>query len=99
MAATTTHESLASDDEQRAVENVVARSAIIGAIVGAVICALIWVGLMAIAMAGKGWSLGPMLLVGAGCGLFAGIFLGGWAGTLVGALKLEHHEHQSLPKR
>lgn len=87
-----------ADDEQRAVENVVARSAIAGSIIGAVICAAIWVGLVTIALAGKGWSLGPMLAVGAGCGIFAGIFLGGWAGTLVGAMKLEHFEHESRPK-
>lgn len=85
------------DAEQARVESTVARSAVTGAIIGAVICAGIWVGLVAIALVGKGWRLGPMLLVGAGCGVFAGIFLGGWAGTLVGASKLEHHEHATLP--
>jgi hypothetical protein len=38
-------------------------------------------------------DIGGMLWVSAACGVFAGLFLGGSAGTLVGASHLEHHEH------
>ena len=90
---------VASDDEgQLRTEQSVFRSAIIGSLVGAVVCAGIWLVLMAIALAGDRANFGPMLLVGAGCGVFAGIFLGGWAGTLIGASKLEHHEREILRK-
>lgn len=99
MAATAISTTVEPDTEQRAVEALVARSAIVGAMIGAVVCAVIWIGIVALALAGKGAALGPMLLVGAGTGMFAGIFLGGCAGTLVGALKLEHHEQASLPGR
>lgn len=86
------------DAEQRAVERVVARSAIIGILVGMAVCAVIWIGLMALALAGDE-GFGPMIWVGAVCGAFAGIFLGGWAGMLIGALRLEHHEHETLRDR
>ncbi len=82
------------DTGQRAVEHVLVRSTIAGMAIGAVICACIWVGLVSIALVGKGLELLPMLLVGLVCGVFAGIFLGGWAGALYGASKLEHIEHE-----
>ncbi len=84
---------------QRGAERTVARSAAVGAAVGALVCAAIWLGLVVIALAGSGSDLAPMLAVGAGCGVFAGIFLGGWAGTLIGAAALEHVEHEQRAKR
>ena len=86
-------------DRQLGVERSVFRYAIAGSLIGAVVCAGIWSVLMAVALAGDRTNFGPMLLVGAGCGVFAGIFLGGWAGTLAGAARLEHHEHEILPHR
>jgi fatty acid desaturase len=87
-----------ADDAQARVERHVFRSTVIGMVVGAVVCAGIWALLVAIALVGHGWALGPMLAVGAGCGVFAGMFLGGWAGALVGASQLEHHEHDIRPR-
>jgi hypothetical protein len=86
-----------ADAEQATIERTVAHSAIAGMIIGSVVCAGVWVVLMMIALVGKGSELGPMLLAAAGCGIFAGMFLGGWVGTLIGASKLEHHEHATLP--
>jgi hypothetical protein len=92
-------ETLDADTEQRRVESQVARAALLGAVVGAFAGAGAWMVIVVLALAGKGWALGPMLAVGAACGVFAGIFLGGWAGTVVGALRLERYEHEHLPGR
>ena len=73
------------------------RDAIFGAVIGAVVCAGIWTGLVLLAVQGKGQALGPVLLVGAGVGVVAGLFLGGCGGALAGARKLEHHEHETRP--
>jgi hypothetical protein len=87
------------DAAQVAVERVVFRSTLAGMGIGALICAVLWIGIVVVALVGKDEPLGPMLVVGAACGMFAGLFLGGWAGSLVGAAKLEHHEHRTLPGR
>ena len=99
LAADSAGSPVPPDDEvrQRRVEGRAFRATFLGMAIGAVVCALLWCGLMLVAMSGAAPSRGPMLLVGAGCGLFAGIFLGGWAGSLVGAGRLEHHEHETLP--
>ena len=88
MAETTTE-----DEEQASVERTIVRSAIIGGAIGAVVCAGIWILIVVLAVSGTD-GVGGMLLVGAACGVFAGLFLGGSAGTLIGASHLEHHEHE-----
>ncbi len=95
VALVETHDP-AAEAGQRRVEGVLVRSTLVGMGLGALICACIWVGLVSIALVGKGWEMLPMLLVGIVCGVFAGIFLGGWAGALYGASKLEHYEHEHL---
>ena len=84
------------DSAQRAIEREVARCGMAGVVMGAIVCSAIWMLLVLLALAGKGFRLGPMLAVGAVCGIFAGCFLGGSAGMLVGASKLEHFEHEHL---
>ncbi len=93
-APTTESYDAAADTGQRRAEGVFVRSTLVGMGLGALICACIWVGLVSIALVGKGWEMLPMLVVGVVCGVFAGIFLGGWAGALYGASKLEHFEHE-----
>jgi hypothetical protein len=82
---------------QLGVERTLARDAMVGALIGAVIGAGVWALIVLIALAGSDVRLGPWLLMGAGCGVFAGLFLGGWAGTMVGVGRLEAHEHATLP--
>jgi len=78
---------------QRAVERRAFRAWGIGMLVGAGVCAAVWCGLVALALVDSSGSAGGMMVTGAACGAFAGIFLGGWAGAVVGAIELEHHEH------
>ena len=80
-----------------AAERTLFRRTLIGSAIGAVVCAGLWIVIVLLAVADKGYALGPVVLVGAGCGVFAGIFLGGCAGALSGATALEHAEHATLP--
>jgi hypothetical protein len=75
------------------------RDALVGAVVGMVVCAGIWMLLVGIALVGAGWSLAGPLLMAAGVGLFGGAFLGGWAGVMVGAARLEETERELLARR
>ena len=85
-----------NDEAQLRAEKSLVRSVLLGSTIGAIICAGIWLGLVTIAVAGKGFSLGPMLAAGTVCGVFAGIFLGGCAGALAGAHRLEEVEHDRM---
>jgi len=78
-------------------ERTFVRAALIGALIGAIVCAGLWIGIVAIATANNGVRTWPLLLMGAGCGAFAGLFLGGWAGSMVGSKALEEAHHASLP--
>jgi hypothetical protein len=80
-----------------AAEVTLVRDALIGIGVGMVVCAGIWALLVLIAMASTDAAIGPAVWMGAGVGLFAGAFYGGWVGTMVGARKLEVAEHATLP--
>ena len=91
VSAPSTNESAQLRAESRLV-----RSALAGATIGALVCAAIWVGLVAIATVGSGVALVPTLVMAAGCGVFAGIFLGGCAGTLAGSRFLEEVEHDRM---
>jgi hypothetical protein len=73
------------------------RDAFVGIALGSAICAGLWALFMLIALAGTGARLGPAMWMGAGVGIFAGAFYGGWVGTMVGVRKLEHAEHETLP--
>ena len=94
--------SLVHDSDQKArearVEQGVFRDASIGALIGVAVCVPAWVGLVAIALRNAGIALLPPLFMAAGVGVIAGTFMGGWAGTLVGASKLEHFEHENRRK-
>jgi hypothetical protein len=77
---------------QERAERVFWRDALMGAALGMVICAGLWMLIVAVALIGAGWSLGSPLAMAAGVGVFAGAFLGGWCGVMVGAARLESVE-------
>lgn len=84
------------DRAQVGAEVTLVRSAIKGGAIGAFVCAAIWIGLVAIATVGKGTAMVPLLAMAAGCGVFAGLFLGGCAGALAGSRALEQVEHDRM---
>jgi len=90
---------MTATETQEAVETRVFTSIAGGMLIGAVVCALLWTGIVLLAHAASDFDLKPMLLVGLGCGIFAGVFLGGCFGALRGSLLLEHHEKETLPAR
>jgi hypothetical protein len=85
----------AGADAQVAAEGRFARTVLCGILIGMAVCAVLWVGLVVIALAGSGEPLEPVLWMAAGVGLFAGVFFGGWAVSMVGARALERHEHEA----
>ena len=85
-------------EEEVSAERTFVHAAMIGALIGAVVCAGLWMGIVAIATAHNGIKSWPLLLMGAGCGIFAGLFIGGWAGSMVGSQALEEAHHESLPR-
>ncbi len=90
------HSEFDADADQRRAEAGLLRSALLGSVTGAVVCAAIWTGLVAMATVGAGVALVPTLAMAAGCGVFAGLFLGGCAGALAGSRGLEHVEHERM---
>lgn len=83
----------AVDERQTRAEHTFWRRAVVGAAIGMVAGAGGWALLVFLALAGTGWDLGPALLMGAAVGVFAGAFLGGWAGVMAGCGVLEAAEH------
>ncbi len=81
------------DERQIRAEHTFWRRATIGAAIGMVAGAGGWALLVFLALAGSDWDLGPALLMGAAVGVFAGAFLGGWAGVMTGCGVLEAAEH------
>ena len=65
---------------------------LVGAVSGLLVCAGLWMAIVAVALVGAGWSLGPPLAMATCVGIFAGAFLGGWAGVMVAAGRLEAAE-------
>jgi hypothetical protein len=86
------------DERTARVEKGVFRDALVGALVGALVLAPTWAAMMWLAIHNAGTALGPPVATASGIGVFAGVFMGGWAGTLVGGTKLEHFEHETRPK-
>jgi len=86
-----------SDAEAQA-EQAVFRDAGIGAVIGVLVFAPLYMALVTIALVNHGTPLVPPMLMAAGVGMLAGVFVGGWAGTLVGANTLEKFEHANRPK-
>jgi hypothetical protein len=80
------------------VEKSVFRDAFVGAAIGALILAPVWAALMWLAIRNANTAMTGPIAMAAGVGVVAGVFMGGWAGTLVGATKLEHFEHETRPK-
>ncbi len=70
------------------------RGLLIGIAIGVPVCALLWMGLvaLALAMANPGWPVWPALAMAAVVGVFAGVFLGGWAGVTARAEALDEAE-------
>ena len=82
--------------EEQEVERSFARSLTIGMLVGMPVGAAIWIGLVAIALVGSSWPLGPAFAMAAAVGVFAGAFFGGWVGTMAKAQALDEVEHRGL---
>ena len=78
-------------------EHSVLHDGVVGAIIGAIVLAPTWALLVLLALRNSGTALTPPALMAAGVGVIAGVFMGGWAGTLVGSQKLEHFEHETRP--
>ena len=74
------------------------RAVLVGMAIGTVVCVVLWDLVVLIALAGSGEPLAGPLLMGGLVGMFAGVFFGGWAGTLYGAHLLEAHEHATRPR-
>jgi hypothetical protein len=81
-------------DEIVAAERSWWRGLVVGMAIGIPVCALLWVGIVAIAMAtaDPGWPVLPALGMAAVVGVFAGMFLGGWAGVTARAEALDEAE-------
>jgi len=67
---------------------------LVGIAIGIPVCALLWMGLVAIAVGvmGTGWPVWPAMGMAAVVGVFAGAFLGGWAGVTACAERLDEAE-------
>jgi len=76
------------------------RGLVVGIAIGIPVCALLWMGLVgiALAVADPGWPVWPALGMAAVVGVFAGAFLGGWAGVTACAEALDEAEiHTARP--
>jgi hypothetical protein len=71
------------------------RGLLLGIAIGIPVCALIWMGLVALALgvvADTDWPIWPAVGMAAVVGVFAGAFLGGWAGVTACAEQLDEAE-------
>jgi hypothetical protein len=78
------------------------RGLVLGALIGIPVCALLWMGIVGLALvvADPGWPVWPALGMAACVGVFAGMFLGGWAGVTACAEQLDEAElHTPRPRR
>lgn len=67
---------------------------VLGMAIGVPVCALLWMGIVGLALvvADPGWPVWPALGMAAVVGVFAGMFLGGWAGVTACAEQLDEAE-------
>jgi hypothetical protein len=87
-----------ADAAQTAVEHHMFRAVLVGMAIGSLVCVALWELTVFVALVPTGQPLmGPMLMA-AVVGVFAGVFFGGWAGTLYGAHLLEEHEKTTRPR-
>jgi hypothetical protein len=77
---------------QHAVERSFFRAILIGIVVAIPICIGIWMGVIALGIAGSDQDLGEALGMAAVVGVFAAVFFGGWAGTVAKAHALDELE-------
>lgn len=83
-----------ADELQHAAEHTMLRGVVAGTMVGSVLGALVWAGLVAVALMSLGGvALSGPVWMGAAVGVFAGSFLGGWAGVVATTPALERAEH------
>jgi hypothetical protein len=70
----------------------------IGMAIGVPVCSLLWMGIVAIAVGvmNVGWPIWPALGMAAVVGVFAGLFLGGWAGVTACAERLDEAEFHHM---
>jgi hypothetical protein len=87
------------DARQTRAERTFWHRALVGGLIGVVLGALLWAAIVAIALAGSGFSMGPVVWTGAAVGVFGGVFLGGWAGVMSGLKQLEETEHDLMMER
>lgn len=87
------------DARQVGAERTFWHRALVGGLVGMVLGALLWAAIVAIALAGSDFSIGPAVWTGAAVGVFGGVFLGGWAGVMAGLKQLEDTEHELMVER
>lgn len=74
------------------------RGLVLGMAIGIPLCALVWMGMVALAVgviADTGWPVWPSVGMAAVVGVFAGAFLGGWAGVTACAEHLDETEFHS----
>jgi hypothetical protein len=74
------------------------RGLILGMAIGIPVCTLVWMGMVALAVgvvADTGWPIWPAVGMAAVVGVFAGMFLGGWAGVTACAEHLDEAEFHS----
>jgi hypothetical protein len=88
-----------ADTRQEHAEQTFWHRSLVGGAIGMVLGALLWAGIVAVALVGSGNPLGPVVWMGAGVGVFGGIFLGGWAGAMSGLRQLEETEREILTER
>lgn len=88
-----------ADGRQTQAERTFWHEAAIGGAIGAVAGALFYAAVVAIALAGSAFDMGPAVWIGAAVGVFGGVFLGSWAGVMAGLKGLEETEHDLIMER
>lgn len=83
------------DEFQREAERYLLRAIFRGSAVGVPVFVVLYIGLVALAVGGLGYRLGPVLWMGAIVGLVAGVFFGGWAGFVQSVEKLEEAQQRA----
>jgi Mg/Co/Ni transporter MgtE len=78
----------------RDAERRLGRAAVTGMLIGMPLCAVLWVGIVALALTSgdADWDVLPALGMAVVVGMFAGAFFGGWAGVTLTAHALDEAE-------